>query len=41
VKGRNVFMGYLKNEKENLEVFDVEGYFHTGDMGYLDQKANN
>jgi len=26
-------MGYLKREVENLEAFDVEGYFHTGDIG--------
>jgi len=37
VKGRNVFMGYLKRDEENLEAFDVEGYFHTGDLGFLDE----
>lgn len=37
IKGRNVFMGYLKREKENLEAFDVEGYFHSGDIGYIDE----
>jgi len=35
VKGRNVFMGYLKQDEMNLKVFDVEGYYHTGDVGYL------
>jgi len=29
-------MGYLKRDHENLEAFDVEGYFHSGDIGYLD-----
>lgn len=29
-------MGYLKREEENLESFDGEGYFHTGDIGYMD-----
>lgn len=36
VRGRNVFMGYLSREKETWEVFDGEGYFHTGDKGKLD-----
>ena len=32
-------MGYLKQDEMNLKVFDVEGYYHTGDIGYLnDQK---
>lgn len=30
-------MGYLKREEENLESFDDEGYFHTGDLGYIDK----
>jgi long-subunit acyl-CoA synthetase (AMP-forming) len=30
-------MGYLKRDDENLEAFDVEGYFHTGDLGFLDE----
>ena len=36
IRGRNIFMGYLKSEKENLEAFDLEGYFHSGDIGYID-----
>jgi len=38
IKGRNVFMGYLKNEQENLKSFDGEGYFHTGDTGFRDKE---
>ena len=37
LKGRNVFMGYLKRDDENKEAFDTEGYFHTGDTGFLDE----
>jgi len=37
IKGRNVFMGYLKRDSLNQEAFDGEGYFHTGDTGYLDE----
>jgi long-chain-fatty-acid--CoA ligase ACSBG len=35
-RGRNVMMGYLKNDKATWDVFDGEGFFHTGDMGHLD-----
>lgn len=37
VKGRNVFMGYLKNEDENKREFNREGLLHTGDLGYIDK----
>ena len=40
VRGRNVFMGYMYREKETWEVFDAEGYFHTGDKGKLDSDHN-
>lgn len=38
VKGKNVCKGYYKNEKANKEAFDENGYFHTGDLGYIDSK---
>lgn len=37
VKGRNVFMGYLKNEEESKREFNREGYLHTGDLGCIDK----
>lgn len=40
VRGRNVFMGYLHREKDTWEVFDGEGYFHTGDKGIFDVENN-
>ena len=40
VRGRNVFMGYMYREKETWEVFDGQGYFHTGDKGRLDSNNN-
>jgi long-subunit acyl-CoA synthetase (AMP-forming) len=37
VKGDNVFKGYI-NEELNKQVFDKDGYFHTGDLGYIKNK---
>ena len=37
VKGPNVMTGYYNNEELNKEVFTEDGYFKTGDLGYLDK----
>jgi len=36
MKGRNIFMGYFKDTKATKEVIDNEGYFHSGDLGFVD-----
>ncbi len=36
VKGENVMNGYYQNDEANESVFH-DGYFYTGDMGYLDK----
>jgi len=36
-KGDQVMMGYYKNPKATKEVFDKNGFFKTGDLGYLDK----
>lgn len=36
IKGTIVTKGYYKNEEETEEAFTEDGYFKTGDLGYLD-----
>jgi long-chain acyl-CoA synthetase len=36
VKGPQVFGGYRNRPDENAAAFDADGFFHTGDIGHLD-----
>ncbi len=36
IRGYCLFEGYYKSPEKNAEAFDVEGWFHTGDLGSID-----
>ena len=37
VKGDNVMLGYYKNDEENAKAFTADGWYRTGDIGYMDE----
>ena len=39
-KGPNVLLGYYKNEEDTARTIDKEGWFHTGDLGLMDEDGN-
>ncbi len=38
VKGRNLMLGYYKNEKVNAQAFTEDGWLKTGDLGVIDKE---
>ncbi|KAI9036447.1 acyl--CoA ligase [Aspergillus affinis] len=39
VRGPTVTPGYFNNDAANAESFDADGWFHTGDIAYCDQRT--
>jgi len=39
-KGRNRFMGYLKDQASTKKAIDSKGYLHSGDVGHLDKHGH-
>ncbi len=40
MRGSHVMLGYYKNEEETKKVIDEDGWFHSGDLGTIDEKGN-
>jgi long-chain acyl-CoA synthetase len=38
-KGSNVMIGYYEDDNATKEAIDNEGWFHTGDLGYIDDEG--
>lgn len=40
IRGKNVMKGYLNKPEETAKAIDDEGFYHTGDVGYVDEDGH-
>ncbi|PYT00794.1 MAG: long-chain fatty acid--CoA ligase [Acidobacteria bacterium] len=40
IRGANVMKGYFQNPEDTARVIDAEGFYHTGDVGYVDKDGH-
>jgi len=40
LKGRSIFPGYYNNPQATAEVFDKDGWFNSGDLGFIDKDGD-
>lgn len=40
LSGPNIFKGYYKNPDATAQAIDKDGWYHTGDVGYIDRDNN-
>ena len=40
IRGPNVMQGYYQNSDETARALDKEGFYHTGDVGYVDHDGH-
>lgn len=40
IRGKNVMRGYYNDPEETVKVIDADGFYHTGDVGYIDEDGH-
>lgn len=40
IRGKNVMLGYYNKPDETAKAIDAEGFYHTGDVGYIDEDGH-